>query len=90
VETRGQTALSARRKGGVGGDEGLEIGGGFVGDDFGFGIDAGFEGVEIEGRGGFPGDGAGAGGFLRVTAIGFDLEWRRHKVLRPGEWQANL
>jgi hypothetical protein len=70
--------------GGVGGDEGIEIGSGFVGDDFGFGIDTGFEGVEIEGGSGFSGDGAGAGGFLGVTAIGFDLEWRRHKVLRPG------
>ena len=47
------------------GGEGFEVGGGFSGDDFGFGIDAGFEGVLR--RGELAGHGAGSGGFLRIA-----------------------
>jgi hypothetical protein len=50
------------------GDEGVVMGAVFGADDFGFGVDAGFEGV-------LGGDGAATGGsratgFLRVYAIG--------------------
>ena len=51
--------------------EGLEFGGVFVADDLGFGVDAGFQGVE---RGdGLAFGGSGAGGFLRVQPVGVDL-----------------
>ena len=52
-------------------DELLEVGEFFGGEDEGFGVDAGFEG--IHGGGGFACDRGGAGGFLRVTAVRFDL-----------------
>ena len=62
--------------------------GGFAVDEEGLGVDAGFEGVE--GGGSFAGGGGGSGGFLRITAIRFDLSLgghagseiaRRHGVL---------
>ena len=53
------------------GDQGFELGGIFASDDFGFRVNAGFQGVEADG--GFTGAGAGPGGFLRVEAIGFEL-----------------
>ena len=51
--------------------EGLEVAGIFAGDDFAFGVDAGFEG--IEGGFGLAGFGAGAGGFECVAPIGVEL-----------------
>jgi hypothetical protein len=52
-------------------DELLEVGEFFGGKDKGLGVDAGFEGVH--GGGGFACDRGGAGGFLRVATVGFDL-----------------
>jgi hypothetical protein len=51
--------------------EGFECGGVFVADDFGMGVDAGFQGVER--GGGFAFGGGGAGGFLGIEAIGVEL-----------------
>ena len=62
-------------------DEALEVGELLVGKEEGFGVEAGFEGVQ--GRGGLACDRGGAGGFLRVTAVGFDLSKGRHKIA-PG------
>jgi len=45
-------------------------------DEEGLGVDAGFDGVE--GGGGFAGGGGGSGGFLRITAISFDLSLSGH------------
>ena len=59
------------------GGEGLEGLGLFAGEGLGFGVDAGFQG--ILGRSGLALDGAGAGGFLRVAAVGFQLFEGRHK-----------
>jgi hypothetical protein len=52
---------------------GVEVGFGQTetADDVGFGMKAGLEGVHAGDR--FAGLGAGAGGFLRITAIRFDL-----------------
>jgi hypothetical protein len=61
----------------VTGGEGIEGGGVLVADDFGFGEDAGAEGV-VAGDG-FAGRGAGAGGFLRIATVCFDLELGRHR-----------
>ena len=58
------------------GDELLEIGEFFGREDEGFGVDAGLQG--IHGGGGFACDRGGAGGFLRVTAVRFDLTLGRH------------
>jgi hypothetical protein len=58
------------------GDELIEIGEVFGGEDEGFGVDAGFEGVH--GRCGFACDRGGAGGFLGVAAVGFYLTGSRH------------
>jgi hypothetical protein len=52
-------------------DELLEVGEFLGGEYEGFGVDAGFEG--IHGGDGFACDRGGAGGFLRVAAVGFDL-----------------
>jgi hypothetical protein len=60
--------------GGEVGGEVLEIGLAFADDDLGFGVQAGL-GV-VEGGGGFARGGAGAGGLLRIAAIGFDFELR--------------
>jgi len=60
--------------GGEGFGEVLEIGLAFAGDDLGLGVEAGL-GV-VEGGGGFARGGAGAGGFLRIAAIGFDFQLR--------------
>jgi hypothetical protein len=60
-----------------GGGEVLEIGLAFADDDLGLGVEAGL-GV-VEGGGGFARDGAGAGGFLRIAAIGFDFELGGHR-----------
>jgi hypothetical protein len=49
----------------------LEVGEVFGGEDEGFGVDAGFEGVH--GGSGLACDGGGASGFLGVAAIGFYL-----------------
>ena len=57
-------------------DELLEVGEFLGGEDEGLGVDAGFEG--IHGGGGFAFDRGGAGGFLRVAAIRFDLTLRGH------------
>jgi len=57
-------------------DELLEVGEFFGGEDEGFGVDAGFEG--IHGGDGFACDRGGAGGFLRVAAIGIYLTLRGH------------
>jgi hypothetical protein len=57
-------------------DELLEIGEFLGGEDEGFGVNAGFEG--IHGGGGLACDRGGAGGFLRVTAVGFYLTLGRH------------
>jgi hypothetical protein len=53
------------------GGEVFEIGLAFADDDFGCGVDAG--GGVIDAGGGFSGNGSGAGGFLRIAAIRFDL-----------------
>ena len=58
------------------GDELIEIGEVFGGEDEGFGVDAGFEGVH--GGDGFACDRGGAGGFLGVAAVGFYLTGSRH------------
>ncbi len=60
-----------------GGGEVLEIGLAFADDDLGLGVEAGL-GV-VEGGGGFARSGAGAGGFLGIAAIGFNLEFGRHR-----------
>jgi len=57
-------------------DELLEVGEFLGGEDEGLGVDAGFEG--IHGGGGFACDRGGAGGFLRVAAVRFDLTKGRH------------
>ena len=57
-------------------DELLEVGEFLGGEDEGFGVDAGFEG--IHGGGGFACDRGGAGGFLRVAAVGFYLAKSGH------------
>ena len=62
------------------GNEGIEHIGIFAGEDFGLGVNAGFESVET--GGGLALDGAGAGGFLRITAIRFDL-WDSSHGFRP-------
>ena len=54
-------------------DELLEVGESFGGEDEGFRVDAGFEG--IHGGGGFARDRGGAGGFPRVAAVRFYLTW---------------
>ena len=54
----------------------LEVGEFLGGEDEGFGVDAGFEG--IHGGDGFACDRGGAGGFLRVAAIGIYLTLRGH------------
>jgi hypothetical protein len=66
-------------------DELLEVGQLFGGEDEGFGMDAGFEGVN--GGCGFACDRGGAGGFLRVTAVGFYLTLGGH-IWAPGRGQA--
>jgi hypothetical protein len=66
----------------------LEVGGVFGGEDEGFGVDAGFEGVH---RGsGFARDGGGASGFPGVTAIGFYLTESRHGGLQGGPSLARI
>jgi len=57
-------------------DEVVEGFGGLAVDEEGLGVDAGFDGVE--GGGGFSGGGGGSGGFLRITAIRFDLSLSGH------------
>jgi hypothetical protein len=56
------------------GGEVFEIGLAFADDDLGFGVEAAL-GV-VEGGGGFARRGAGAGGLLRIAAIGFNFELR--------------
>jgi hypothetical protein len=58
-------------------DEFLEFADGFRGEDEGFGVDAGFEG--IHGGAGLACDRGGAGGLLGVAPVGFDLTLSRHK-----------
>jgi hypothetical protein len=60
------------------GGEKFEGRGVFAGDDLGFGVNAGFQGVEAN-RGLALGR-ARTGGFLRVEAIGLDLFARRHRI----------
>ena len=52
-------------------DELFEVGSVFTGEDEGFGVDAGFEAVH--GGDGLACDRGGAGGFLGITAVGFNL-----------------
>ena len=59
-------------------DEFLEGGESFAADELSFGVDAGFEG--IHGGAGLALGGAGAGGFLRVEAIGCELFLGCHKT----------
>ena len=59
------------------GAEGLEVGGFFVADDVGLGVDAGFQG--ILGRSGLALSGAGTGGFLGIEAIGLGLLFGGHE-----------
>jgi len=65
------------------GDEQLEVGEVFVGEDQGAGVDAGFEG--ILGGDGFACDRGRAGGLLGVAAVGFNLTNRGHKLLVSGQ-----
>jgi hypothetical protein len=58
-------------------DEEFEIGEFLGGEDEGFGVDAGFEG--IHGGRGFACDGGGAGGLLGIAAVSFDLTERGHR-----------
>jgi hypothetical protein len=58
------------------GGELFESGGVFAHDDLGLGVDAVLEGVEADG--GFALGGAGAGGLLRVGAVGGDLAFGGH------------
>jgi hypothetical protein len=67
-------------------DEELEIGEFFGGEDEGFGVDAGFEGVH--GRRGLACDRGWAGGVLGVTAVGFNLTESGHMGGSGGGWQA--
>src|SRR5260370_20557594 len=63
-------------------DELLELGDVFGGEDEGFGVDAGFEG--IHGGSGLACNRGGAGGLLGVATIRFDLTQSGHKGLtRP-------
>jgi hypothetical protein len=64
-------------------DELLEVGKFLGREDEGLGVDAGFEG--IHGGGGFACDRGGAGGFLRVAAVGFDLTKGGHSWITPNE-----
>src|ERR1017187_8555411 len=52
-------------------DEQFEIGEFFGGEDEGFGVNAGFEGIHR--GGGFACDRGGAGGFLGIAAVSFNL-----------------
>jgi hypothetical protein len=58
------------------GGKGVEGLGAFTANDVGFGVDAGFESVHA--GDGFALDGARAGGFLSVEAVGLDLPERCH------------
>jgi hypothetical protein len=53
------------------GGEKVESRGVFAGDDLGFGVNAGFQGIEADGGPALRG--AWAGRFLRIEAIGLDL-----------------
>jgi len=53
------------------GAEGVEVFRVFAGEDGGVGVDAGLQGIET--GSGFALDGARAGGFLSVAAVGLDL-----------------
>jgi hypothetical protein len=61
-------------------DEELEVGELLVGEEEGLGVESGFEG--IHGRSGLACDRGGAGGFLGVAAVGFDLAARGHMGIR--------
>jgi len=56
------------------GGEKIQSRGVFAADDLGFGVNAGFQGIEADS--GFALGRARAGGFLRVEAIGLDLSER--------------
>jgi len=61
-------------------DQLFEVGEFFGGEEEGFGVDAGFEG--IHGGDGFACDRGGAGGFLGVAAVGFYLAGSGHMGVR--------
>jgi hypothetical protein len=61
---------------GVAGGEGLEVDGIFALNDFGFGIDAGGEGIQP--GNGFAGVRRGAGGFLGIATTSFVLKLGTH------------
>ncbi len=68
------------------GGKGLEFAGIFAANDVRPGVDAGFEGVQR--GGGFAFGGSGAGRFLGITAVGFNLTESRHKWFRGGQGDA--
>jgi hypothetical protein len=64
-------------------DEELEVGELLVGEEEGLGVESGFEG--IHGRSGLACGRGGAGGFLGIAAVGFDLAARGHMGLHGGQ-----
>jgi hypothetical protein len=62
--------------------EGFQDGGVFAGDDLGLSVDAGFEGMEA--GNGIAFDGARAGGFRRIEAVGLVLIVCRHDFCLEG------
>ena len=67
------------------GSEGVEIFAGFVADDFGFAVYAGFAGVLTGGE--FAGLGTRAGRFLRIATIREDLDVGGHNCAQKGKRQ---
>ncbi|MGD0870338.1 MAG: hypothetical protein ABSB88_12350 [Bryobacteraceae bacterium] len=67
----------------IGVGEALQVGGIFTADDVGSSVDAGFQGIHT--GGGLALNGAGAGGFAGIAAIGLDLKKRRHRKVLVGE-----
>jgi hypothetical protein len=67
-------------------DQLLKVGEVFGGEEQGLGVDGGFEGVR--GRDGLACDRGGAGGFLRVTTVRFDLAKGGHVLCGSGIGQA--
>jgi hypothetical protein len=62
----------------IGGDELFVLSAAFGGEDFGLGIESGFEGVDR--RDGLAFGRFGAGRFLRVAAVGFYLAFAGHGI----------
>jgi hypothetical protein len=69
----------------IGIGEAQQVGGIFTADEVGARVDAGFQGIHA--GNGLALNGAGAGGFAGIAAIGLDLKKRRHrKVLGRRNW----